>query len=61
MRIPDWVVYAIVLVAIVGPAWLGPIGAARYRIQSETDRVRVPIELAIERTIPMMSRRALGS
>ena len=44
-----------ILLAIVGPAWLGAIrAAADERIQEESDPVRVEVETALRRRVPVI-------
>ncbi|MET0631311.1 MAG: TIR domain-containing protein [Xanthobacteraceae bacterium] len=42
------------LVAVVGPKWLGPGEDGRLRIADETDPVRIEIETALQRGIPVI-------
>ena len=43
-----------VLLAIVGPKWLGLGEGTRHRIQNEDDPVRVEVETALTRKIPIV-------
>jgi CubicO group peptidase (beta-lactamase class C family) len=43
-----------ILVAVVGPKWLGPGEDARPRMHDETDPVRIEIETALQRGIPVI-------
>ena len=43
-----------ILLAIVGPAWLGAIPGANERIQEEADPVRVEVETALRRRVPVI-------
>jgi hypothetical protein len=43
-----------VLIVIVGPNWSGALGTRTARIQNETDPVRVEVETALERGIPLV-------
>ena len=43
-----------VVLAIVGPQWLGAKRGRRYRIEEETDPVRIEIESAFKLGIPLM-------
>jgi TIR domain len=43
-----------VLIAVIGDNWLGRNGAGAVRMQEETDPVRVEIETALERQIPII-------
>ena len=43
-----------VLLAIVGPNWLGITNDGRHRINEETDSVRVEIETALRRRMPLI-------
>src|SRR5262245_12697230 len=42
------------LVAVIGPKWLGPGEGGRLRIAEETDPVRIEIEAALARGIPVI-------
>lgn len=42
------------MLAVVGQKWLGPRKGGRARIQEETDPVRVEIEMALQRSMPMV-------
>jgi len=42
------------MLAVVGQKWLGPRKGGRARIQEESDPVRVEIEMALQRSIPMV-------
>jgi WD40 repeat protein len=43
-----------ILLAIIGPAWLGAIPGANERIQEEADPVRVEVETALRRRVPVI-------
>ena len=43
-----------VLLAVIGPNWLGVSGAGAVRMQEKTDPVRVEIETAVARNIPII-------
>jgi Tol biopolymer transport system component len=43
-----------ILLAIIGPAWLGAIPGANERIQEESDPVRVEVETALRRRVPVI-------
>ena len=43
-----------VLIAVVGPRWVGAVRRGRTRIQDEDDPVRVEIELALQRGMPII-------
>jgi WD40 repeat protein len=43
-----------ILLAIIGPAWLGAIPGATERIQEESDPVRVEVETALRRRVPVI-------
>jgi WD40 repeat protein len=43
-----------ILLAIVGPAWLGALPGANERIQEEADPVRVEVETALRRRVPII-------
>src|SRR4051812_38883802 len=43
-----------ILVAVVGPAWLGADGKGTSRIDSETDFVRIEVETALRKGIPVI-------
>src|SRR5262245_22416457 len=43
-----------VMTAIVGTRWLGPMKGGRSRIDEETDWVRIEIEAALKRGIPII-------
>jgi DNA-binding SARP family transcriptional activator len=52
---------AVVLVVVIGPKWLGAKRRGRYRIQEESDPVRVEAETAFRlgiRVIPVLVERA---
>jgi len=42
------------LIAVVGQKWLGPRKGGRTRIQEETDPVRVEIEMALQKGMPLV-------
>jgi hypothetical protein len=42
------------VVAIIGPKWLGHTKSGQFRIQDETDLVRIEIETALRRGIPVV-------
>lgn len=42
------------MIAVVGQKWLGPRKGGRTRIQDEADPVRVEIEMALQRNMPMV-------
>jgi hypothetical protein len=43
-----------ILVAIVGPRWATPDESGRLRLTDETDWVRIEIEVALAKTIPVI-------
>jgi hypothetical protein len=43
-----------IMLAIVGPQWLGRQDAGQYRIRDETDPVRIEIEAALKYGVPVM-------
>src|SRR5437867_1755863 len=43
-----------VLIAVVGPKWLGPVKGGAARINDETDQVRIELETALQRGIPVI-------
>ena len=43
-----------VLIAVVGPRWVGAVRRGHARIQDEDDPVRVEIELALQRGMPII-------
>src|SRR5271170_4996124 len=43
-----------ILLAIVGPAWLGALSGGLERIQEESDPVRVEVETALRRRVPII-------
>jgi TIR domain-containing protein len=43
-----------VLLAIVGPRWLGPRGGVRSRIEDDADPVRVEIEASLRKQMPVI-------
>jgi hypothetical protein len=43
-----------ILIAVIGPKWLGANADANSRMQEKTDPVRVEIETALERKIPIL-------
>jgi hypothetical protein len=43
-----------ILVAVVGPRWVGPAKGAHLRIKEENDPVRIEVETALERDIPVI-------
>jgi WD40 repeat protein len=43
-----------VLLAVIGPNWLGASGGGAERIQQESDAVRVEIETALRRRLPLI-------
>jgi hypothetical protein len=43
-----------VLVAVIGPDWLGDAGHARARIHDKADPVRVELETALQRSMPVI-------
>ena len=43
-----------ILIVIVGPKWLGPVKRGRNRIEEETDPVRIEVETALRRAIPVI-------
>jgi TIR domain len=43
-----------VLLALIGPQWAGPIGTSQPRIFDKTDSVRIEIEAALRRNIPII-------
>src|ERR1700761_8832761 len=43
-----------ILLSIIGPAWLGAIPGANERIQEEADPVRVEVETALRRRVPVI-------
>ena len=42
------------LIAVVGQKWTGPRKGGRTRIQEETDPVRVEIEMALQKSMPLI-------
>src|SRR5271156_6709075 len=42
-----------ILLAVVGPEWLGVAGGALDRIHEESDPVRVEVETALRRRVPI--------
>jgi hypothetical protein len=42
-----------VLVALVGPRWLGPLPGGQFRIDEEHDPVRMELETALRANIPV--------
>jgi hypothetical protein len=42
------------ILAIIGPKWMGPLRGGAFRIQEETDPVRIEIEAALTRGIPLI-------
>jgi hypothetical protein len=43
-----------VLLALIGPQWTGPVGASQPQIFDETDWVRIEIEAALRKNIPVI-------
>lgn len=43
-----------VVLAIIGPKWMGPMRGGSLRIQQETDPVRIEIETALTRGVPLI-------
>src|SRR6202043_3278586 len=43
-----------ILLAIIGPEWLGPSTGGPERIQEESDPVRVEVEIALRRRVPLI-------
>lgn len=43
-----------ILIVVVGPKWLGPGKRGRNRIEEETDPVRIEVETALRRAIPVI-------
>src|ERR1700733_5151454 len=43
-----------VLIAVVGPQWLGEDEGGHYRISDETDPVRIEVETALQKGIPII-------
>lgn len=43
-----------VVLAIIGPKWMGPLRGGLQRIREETDPVRIEIETALTRGIPLI-------
>jgi TIR domain len=43
-----------VLLVVVGPRWFGAEGAARSRLENEADPVRLEVEMALKREIPVI-------
>jgi hypothetical protein len=43
-----------ILIAVIGPKWMGPDVNNRSRINEETDPVRIEVETALKRNIPVV-------
>jgi hypothetical protein len=43
-----------ILIAVIGPKWVGSDGNNRIRISEETDPVRIEVETALKRDIPVV-------
>ncbi len=43
-----------VVLAVMGPNWIGPVDGGRPRIFEETDPVRIEVETALQRGIPVV-------
>jgi hypothetical protein len=43
-----------ILIAVIGPSWIGPNTSGRSRINEETDPVRIEVETALLRNIPVV-------
>jgi hypothetical protein len=43
-----------ILIAVIGPSWIGPNTSGRTRINEETDPVRIEVETALQRNIPVV-------
>jgi len=43
-----------ILIAVIGPKWVGPDADGRARINEETDPVRIEVETALKRDIPVV-------
>src|ERR1700730_8699201 len=43
-----------ILIAVIGPKWMGPDVNNRSRINEETDPVRIELETALKRNIPVV-------
>jgi TIR domain len=43
-----------ILIAVIGPKWIGPDSGNRTRINEETDPVRIEVETALRRDIPVV-------
>ncbi len=43
-----------ILIAVIGPRWIGPNTSGRSRINEETDPVRIEVETALQRNIPVV-------
>jgi hypothetical protein len=43
-----------ILIAVIGPRWIGPNTSGRFRINEETDPVRIEVETALLRKIPVV-------
>ncbi len=50
-----------ILVAVIGPGWFGSGGANRIRIHEETDPVRIEVETALMRGIPVVPVLVAGA
>jgi hypothetical protein len=53
-HITNWMNSADILIAIVGKDWLGPKGGGGRRIDDENDAVRIEVEIALQRGIPVL-------
>src|SRR4051812_9632201 len=43
-----------VVIVIIGPKWLGPGKGGRLRIKDETDPVRIEVETALQKGVPLI-------
>ena len=43
-----------ILIAVIGPSWIGPNTSGRTRINEETDPVRIEVGTALQRNIPVV-------
>lgn len=60
-RIKDALQNSDILLAIVGPKWTGPLRGGTRRINEETDQVRIEIETALQKAIPVIPVLVGGS
>src|SRR5271166_444153 len=43
-----------ILIAVIGPKWLGPVEPGHFRIAEETDPVRIELETALKKGSPVI-------